>query len=84
MLQDCLVKQGLTVQQSEALINSANRVSNNVSHHIRLALNFLQDQVKLCHLMLNLLQNLRFSVLNFDLMCILTSTYLCFKSDLHV
>ncbi|XP_069121893.1 E3 ubiquitin-protein ligase UBR4-like isoform X2 [Argopecten irradians] len=39
-MKDYLVKQGLTTQQSEALLTSANKVANNVNYDIRLAMNF--------------------------------------------
>ncbi|KAJ8300173.1 hypothetical protein KUTeg_021692 [Tegillarca granosa] len=44
-VKDCLVKQGLTTQQAESSLSTANKTSNNFNYDIRLAMNFIQDQV---------------------------------------
>lgn len=41
------MKQGLTTQQAEALLSAANTTANNVNYDIRLAMNFIQDQVSI-------------------------------------
>lgn len=43
--QDCLVKQGLSTQQSDVLLTNVNKLANTVNFDIRLAMNFIQDQV---------------------------------------
>ncbi|XP_052093919.1 E3 ubiquitin-protein ligase UBR4-like [Mytilus californianus] len=44
-IKDCLVKQGLTTQQSDALLTAVNKLANTVNFDIRLAMNFIQDQI---------------------------------------
>ena len=50
--QDCLVKQGLTIQQSDDLLINVNKLANTVNFDIRLAMNFIQDQVYIVLLIL--------------------------------
>ncbi|KAL4218587.1 perineurial glial growth [Mactra antiquata] len=42
---DCLVKQGLTMQQSEALLTGANKITNCVDFDVRLSMNFIQELI---------------------------------------
>ena len=49
-IKDAVVKQGLTTQQAEALLTAANKTTNCLNYDIRLAMNFIQDQVILYQL----------------------------------
>ncbi|XP_052789588.1 E3 ubiquitin-protein ligase UBR4-like isoform X2 [Mya arenaria] len=44
-IKDSLVKQGLTTQQAEGLLTSANKTANCIEYDIGLSLNFIQDQM---------------------------------------
>ena len=52
-IKDCLVKQGLSTQQSDALLTNVNKLANTVNFDIRLAMNFIQDQIAVLPLVEN-------------------------------
>ena len=43
--QDFLVKQGMTTQKAEILVSNVVRITNNVTYEVKMALQFMQNQV---------------------------------------
>lgn len=45
MLQDYLVKQGMTTQKADILLSSVVKMTNDVNYDVKLVRHFIQDQV---------------------------------------